>query len=78
MKVYHGSTKEINIPDVNHSKKYLDFGQGFYLTSFEDQARRWAFRKALRFGGNPTVNIYEMNEQIDECYDFKRRLGYNI
>ncbi len=35
-------------PDVIHSKKYLDFGKGFYITTFEDQAKRWAVRKGMR------------------------------
>ena len=32
MIVYHGSTEIIKNPDVLHSKKYLDFGKGFYIT----------------------------------------------
>lgn len=38
MIVYHGSTEIIKKPDVVHSKKYLDFGRGFYITTFENQA----------------------------------------
>ena len=48
MIVYHGSTEIIKKPDVIHSKKYLDFGKGFYITTFEDQAKRWAVRKGMR------------------------------
>lgn len=40
MIVYHGTTEVITKPDVIHSKKYLDFGKGFYLTMFEEQAKR--------------------------------------
>jgi len=36
MIVYHGSTEIIQMSDVNHSKKYLDFGKGFYLTTYEE------------------------------------------
>ena len=49
MIVYHGTTEEIKKPDVKHSKKYLDFGEGFYLTTYEEQARRWAVRKAIEY-----------------------------
>ena len=35
MIVYHGSTEVIKNPDVVHSKKYLDFDRGFYVTTFE-------------------------------------------
>ena len=41
MIVYHGSTEIIKKPDVIHSKKYLDFGMGFYITSFENQTEKW-------------------------------------
>lgn len=59
MKVYHGSNLAVLKPDVNHSKKYLDFGEGFYVTIFEEQAQKWAKRKAMRYGGTPTVTVYE-------------------
>ena len=39
MIVYHGSTEIIKNPDVSHSKKYLDFGKGFYITTFENQGQ---------------------------------------
>ena len=32
MIVYHGATDIIKKPDVFHSKRYLDFGKGFYIT----------------------------------------------
>ena len=62
MIVYHGSTKEIVAPDVSYSKDNLDFGKGFYVTTIKSQAERWAARKAMRFGGEPIVNIYELDE----------------
>ena len=47
MIVYHGSTLVIDTPDVEHSKRYLDFGRAFYVTSYRMQAERWAaLRKA--------------------------------
>lgn len=64
MIVYHGSTLEISRPDNQHSQNYLDFGRGFYVTSFQDQAERWARRKAMRKGGSPTVNVYELAEDF--------------
>jgi hypothetical protein len=63
MKVYHGSILEINNPDVSFSKDYLDFGKGFYMTSFPKQAERWAVRKVMRLGkGVPTINVYELSD----------------
>lgn len=63
MIVYHGSIEIIKNPDVMHSKKYLDFGQGFYLTTFENQAKKWAARKGMRQKKTPIVNVYEMSEE---------------
>ena len=68
MIVYHGSTEIIKSPDVVHSKKYLDFGRGFYITTFENQAKKWAVRKGMRQEKNAIVNVYELSEEWD---DFK-------
>lgn len=65
MIVYHGSTEVIERPDVVHSKKYLDFGQGFYLTTYEKQARKWAVRKGMRKEKTAIVNVYELSEEWD-------------
>ena len=70
MTVYHGSIIEIQNPDVIHSKKYLDFGRGFYVTSFPKQAERWAVRKSMRSGkGRPTVSVYDLKDDYT---------GYNV
>ena len=62
MIVYHGTTQIIEKPDVLHSKKYLDFGKGFYLTSYEDQAKKWATRKGMRQNSEAIVNVYALSE----------------
>lgn len=64
MIVYHGTTERIENPDVNHSKKYLDFGKGFYLTSYESQAKKWAKRKGLRQEKKGIVNVYELKDDL--------------
>ena len=65
MIVYHGSTEIIKYPDVVHSKKYLDFGRGFYITTFENQAKKWAVRKGMRQEKAAIVNVYELSEAWD-------------
>ena len=62
MRLYHGSDRAVPSPDVGHSRGNLDFGRGFYLTSFKGQAQRWAQRKAVRTGGAPIVSVYEFDE----------------
>jgi hypothetical protein len=64
MILYHGSNQEIIKPNVEFSKRYLDFGRGFYLTSYQEQSEKWALRKAARLGGEPTVNVYELPEDF--------------
>jgi len=67
MIVYHGSTEIIEKPDVKYSKKYLDFGKGFYLTTYEEQAKRWAVRKGMRQEKTGVVNVYELEENCEGC-----------
>ena len=64
MIVYHGSTEIIKNPDVVHSKKYLDFGRGFYITTFENQAKKWAVRKGMRQKKTAIVNVYELSDLL--------------
>lgn len=65
MILYHGSNQEIKEPNIAFSKKYLDFGRGFYLTSFKEQSEKWALRKAARLGGKPVVNVYELAKNLN-------------
>ena len=51
-----------------HLKKYLDFGRGFYITTFERQVKKWAVRKGMRQEKVAIVNVYELSEEWD---DFK-------
>jgi len=46
MIVYHGSNVIVEHPDNLHSQEHLDFGMGFYTTTVQLQAERWAKRKA--------------------------------
>lgn len=41
MILFHGTTEIIEKPDVSFSKSYLDFGKGFYLTTYQKQAEKW-------------------------------------
>ena len=45
--LYHGSYCEVHTPDLSKCAKYKDFGQGFYLTTSEEQAQRFS-RTSLR------------------------------
>ena len=66
MILYHGTTEIIKHPDVAFSKNYLDFGKGFYLTTFQRQAEKWALRKSLRKQTKAVVNNFELSEDLSQ------------
>jgi hypothetical protein len=72
--VYHGSTVSIEKPDTFHSKNFLDFGKGFYVTMYKEQAGKWANRKALRLGGSPIVSVLEYDDKVENLLilDFQK------
>lgn len=59
MIVFHTSNMVVSSPDVLHSRKYLDFGQGFYVTPTKIQAINYAQRFTM-WGENAFLNSYEM------------------
>ncbi|MCH5239684.1 MAG: DUF3990 domain-containing protein [Muribaculaceae bacterium] len=60
MKVYHSSYTRIERPDIFHSRDYLDFGKGFYLTHLREQAERYGMRFTRR-GQESWLNIYDFD-----------------
>ena len=66
MRLFHGSNQIIKTPDLSKSRKFLDFGSGFYLSVKERQAENRAKSTQLFFkSGVPTINIYEYNDSTD-------------
>ena len=76
MKLYHSSNTVIEHPDTQHSRKYLDFGRGFYLTSLYDQAVRYAQRFKRR-GQTAWLNIYELSDIAENQWNIKKFESYN-
>lgn len=71
MIVYHGTTLEIQKPEIIKSEMGRDFGFAFYTTDIKEQSERWAIRKATienRKPGkfcSPIVNVYEWDDNAD-------------
>ena len=65
MRLYHSSSVVVERPDMRHSRDYLDFGRGFYLTPILEQARKYGER-FLRRGQNARLNVYEMADEPGE------------
>ena len=59
MEVFHASTQEVLRPDTLHSRKYLDFGSGFYVTTLRQQAVNYAERFKRR-KLKACLNTYEL------------------
>ena len=65
MILYHGSTEIVETPKIITGNKFLDFGYGFYTTTSEEQALRWAKIKKKRTNSEKSyLNIYEVNEAV--------------
>lgn len=65
MEVYHASTIVVASPDITHSRAYLDFGPGFYLTTLQDQAVKYGARFTHR-GKEAYLNIYELTDDLSQ------------
>ena len=62
MILYHGSNVSVEIPRLIPSRRLLDFGPAFYLTSDLEQARKWALRTFnRRENGAPLVSVYDFD-----------------
>lgn len=65
MKLYHASTIPVTRPDTAHSREYLDFGRGFYLTSIKEQAMKYG-QRFIRRNRNAWLSIYDFEYDIAE------------
>ena len=68
MTLYHGSDHIIEVPQVNGSKKYNDYGSGFYTTESLELAKEWACSRhtdgyANQYEFDPTgLRILNLND----------------
>lgn len=66
MLVYHGTNVVIDEIDLTKGTRFKDFGQGFYVTPNSETAQRMAHKKTKLFGGEPTVLVYEFQDEMVE------------
>ena len=62
--LYHGSTVNIEVIDLQKSRPNKDFGRGFYLSADRQQAWRMGELKALTEGGEPVMNEYLFDDLV--------------
>ena len=65
MKLFHGGIIIVNQPAILKTQRLLDFGKGFYTTTNQNQAERWAVIKKKRLSKKTksivTLSLYEAN-----------------
>jgi hypothetical protein len=75
MKLYHGSTVDVKIPDLQKCRSKTDFGQAFYTTTSYEQAVKWAKIKQRRARAeNAIVSEFEFDDSILHSDEYKVRL----
>ena len=64
MQLYHGSIEIVKAPVILEKQRLLDFGKGFYTTTNQKQADRWALLKQKREGkeAKAFVSVYRLDE----------------
>lgn len=63
MMLYHTSNCIVDCPDTCHSRKEIDFGPGFYLTSIREQAVNYG-KRFIRAKEEAWLNTYEFNNDL--------------
>lgn len=56
--LYHGSGQYFEQPDIEKGRDFVDFGKGFYLTTYQQQAQKWAFQKLSPHDAGAVAYIY--------------------
>jgi hypothetical protein len=71
MKLYHGSNYDSVTVDLSQSKDKRDFGKGFYLTTFQYQAKDWA---EILFTGKNKDNSSSFRDSMKTyCFEYYLR-----
>ena len=71
MILYHGSYSNFDKIELSKGRKFKDFGQGFYTTKIESQARQWAKNMSARFGSESGfVSVFDCDENLFKNYNY--------
>ena len=76
MILYHGSYTEVIRPDILHSRRNVDFGQGFYTTPLREQAEKWC-KKFKDRGQDADVSVYRFAEEKLKEYKILKFESYS-
>lgn len=73
--LYHTSNQIVEHPDLQHSRRFLDFGVGFYLTPLREQAVHYGDRFKIA-GSCAFLNTYIL-DFVEENFIHKRFEHYD-
>ena len=74
IQLFHGSTVAVRKPSLRPGRPNADFGKGFYTTSNNEQAVRWAHIKQEREESRRAiVSVYEFDETLLDREDVNIR-----
>ncbi|GHS90007.1 hypothetical protein FACS1894201_11330 [Bacteroidia bacterium] len=78
MIVYHGGFQEVKEIDLSKCRTNTDFGQGFYVTKFKEQAEYWAKQVGLYHKTTGVISEFEFYEGTftERLCDVKHFAGY--
>ena len=63
MKIFHGSLEKVEHPVILIPNRKLDYGEGFYTTTSEKQAKEWIERRMFERHANAGyINVYEFDD----------------
>ena len=63
MMVYHGSLEIVVHPAILRPNRRLDYGEGFYTTTSEKQAKEWVERRMFeQYANAGYINVYEFDD----------------
>lgn len=74
--IYHGSYCKIENPKIIEGEFTKDFGNGFYCTILEEQAKKWAKKydtpiiSEYEYNENPELKIKNFTLMTEEWLDF--------
>ena len=75
--LYHGSNIEVKNPKIIKGRFIKDFGDGFYCTIKEEQAKRWSLRNGsggvvskYKYISEEDLNIKIFDKMTEEWLDF--------
>jgi hypothetical protein len=74
--MYHGGLDKITAIDLSKCRDHTDFGKGFYVTKFREQAEHWAKRQGKRANAKGEVTEFTIynglfTDQLFKALQFK-------